>query len=165
MVGISEALNHDEQVVAAIRCDYIDDVGRSKGGELVLTQRGLVFLEKTGIFGTGRRRHHSCDYQSMRAVRIEVPGLIGAHLCIDYESPIGRETMRYKLSLAEALYIKAVIRKAVEAIPQPSEILEFAEPTMIRETVVTEVTLIVCPHCGHRNDSDRGLCEICATSI
>ncbi|MFW9943933.1 MAG: hypothetical protein ACFFB7_02960 [Candidatus Sifarchaeia archaeon] len=121
-----EGLNYDEQVIAVIRCDYIDDVGRGKGGELVLTQNGLVFLESAGLFRTGRRRHHSCDYQSMMAVRIEVPGLIGAHLCIDYAGPIGRETMRYKLSQAEAQYIKDAIRKAVGAMPQPSQTSEFA---------------------------------------
>jgi len=164
-VSSREGLNYDEQVVATIRCDYIDDVGRGKGGELVLTQDGLVFLESTGLFGRGRRRHHSCDYQNMKAVRIEVPGLIGAHLCIDYAGPIGRETLSYKLSQAEAKYIKDAIRRAVGAIPQPSETSDFAEPTMIRDTVVREVTLVVCPHCGHRNDSNRGLCEICATSI
>lgn len=160
-----EGLNYGEQVVASIRCDYIGDVGRGKGGELVLTQNGLVFLESTGLFRTGRRRHHSCDYQSMRAVRIEAPGWIGAHLCIDCTGPIGLETLRYKLSQAEALFIKEAIRIAVQALPQPSEASEFAEPTMIRETVVREVTLVVCPHCGHRNEADRGLCAVCGTPV
>ncbi|MFQ5884477.1 MAG: zinc finger Ran-binding domain-containing protein [Thermoplasmata archaeon] len=39
------------------------------------------------------------------------------------------------------------------------------EPRVIRETVIKEVTLVVCPHCGHRNDSSRRKCERCSASI
>jgi len=39
------------------------------------------------------------------------------------------------------------------------------EPRIIRETVIKEVTLVVCPHCGHRNDSSLRICERCSASI
>jgi hypothetical protein len=31
--------------------------------------------------------------------------------------------------------------------------------------VVREVILVVCPHCGHRNDANRRTCEKCQASI
>jgi len=42
---------------------------------------------------------------------------------------------------------------------------ERGEPRIIKETIIKEITLVVCPHCGHRNDSSNRKCERCSASI
>jgi hypothetical protein len=39
------------------------------------------------------------------------------------------------------------------------------EVTKQEKIVVKEVVLVVCPHCNHRNDSARRICEKCGASI
>ncbi|MBA7675443.1 hypothetical protein ES703_83678 [subsurface metagenome] len=39
-----------------------------------------------------------------------------------------------------------------------------AEP-IVKETIVKEIVLVVCPNCSHRNDSSRRTCEKCGVSI
>jgi hypothetical protein len=36
---------------------------------------------------------------------------------------------------------------------------------IVKEIVVKEVVLVVCPSCNHRNDSTRRICEKCGASI
>ncbi|MFW9888583.1 MAG: PH domain-containing protein [Candidatus Thorarchaeota archaeon] len=159
-------LNSDEQAILTEKCSFIDEVGRERSGDLVITQSRLIFLKSAGLFGSGRERLHAIDYESIRGIRIETPGWIGARLCIDYETPIGVETSKYKVSGAQAQSLKQeILRTMGPIVPKPSMAPFSTEPAVIRETVIKEVTLVVCPHCGHRNESSRRHCEKCGASI
>jgi hypothetical protein len=45
--------------------------------------------------------------------------------------------------------------------PAPAQGQDMAKETIVRETII----LVVCPHCGHRNDASRRTCEKCQASI
>ncbi|MFW9799364.1 MAG: hypothetical protein ACFFD9_02930 [Candidatus Thorarchaeota archaeon] len=55
-------------------------------------------------------------------------------------------------------------RGGLTGLPEASTMSQTRQG-VIRETVIKEITLVVCPHCSHRNDSSRRTCENCGASI
>ena len=59
-----EGLNGSESVFHRIRCTY-----EELWGDLVLTNKGIVFLEIKGMLGKNRERLHQFDYDEVRSIR------------------------------------------------------------------------------------------------
>ncbi|MDH4214058.1 MAG: zinc finger Ran-binding domain-containing protein [Candidatus Thorarchaeota archaeon] len=53
-----------------------------------------------------------------------------------------------------------------EGFRPPISLLPTQSQDLPKETIVREkIILVVCPHCGHRNDASRRTCEKCEASI
>lgn len=81
--------------------------GEWLGGEVILTQKGVVFLEAAGLFHTSRRRHHSYPFDQILGVRIESRGITGAlsgeaFLAIDVSTAAGAKTYKYSCHRGDA---------------------------------------------------------------
>lgn len=50
-------------------------------------------------------------------------------------------------------------------IPPPDPMLKTASSPTVKETIIKEIILVVCPHCSHRNESSKRRCEKCGSSI
>lgn len=81
------------------------EIERFQKGELILTQKGIVFLRFEGIFQNKKVRHHSFDYDIIKGVRIESRGITGVlsnqeFLVIEIESSSRPLTLKYSCSKA-----------------------------------------------------------------
>jgi hypothetical protein len=59
-----EGINGSESVFHTIRCTY-----QELWGDLVLTSKGIVFLEIKGMLGKNRERLHQFEYDEVRSIR------------------------------------------------------------------------------------------------
>jgi len=107
------------------------------GGEIVVTQRGIVFLEATGLFKTSRMRHHAIPFSAIVGARIETRGITGAFtgqvfLAIDFSTGVESVTRRYSCSRSEAERICAQVNERVQVAGAsrelPNEILRLVKP-------------------------------------
>ncbi len=125
---VKEGLNIGEKVVDSTRAAYLirstqkywSGVEQWLYGEIVLTQMGVVFLESTGIFKRGRRRHHSIPYDRISGVRTESRGITGLFtsqqfLCIDANTPTGPHTYRYSCNNSDATRLSNRIIRTLQA--------------------------------------------------
>lgn len=55
-------------------------------------------------------------------------------------------------------------RKDGGIVADPPSMTHESQP-IIKETIIKEITLVVCPNCNHRNDSSKRTCEKCGASI
>ena len=101
-------LDASEQELARQKCDYYDEYNRKTKGELVITARRLVFLDKHHL-------HHTIDLEKIQGFYVETTGIIGAYLRVDYESPNGIAVARYYGSLAQAEFLMSRIKVAMHS--------------------------------------------------
>lgn len=112
----------DEKVWDSTRAAFQTIVPISNGiqredltvGEVVLTQKGLVFIETRGMFSVKHVRHHAYDYDSIKAVRTESRGITGSltgeeFLVIDIEDPGNSLTLKYSCKKDDCTRIKRTI--------------------------------------------------------
>ena len=103
-----EGLNFDEELVdsadiSVIKIVYPDRVHKTEvsvKGKLVLTQKGLVFLEAKGLLKRAFSRQHSYFFDQITSVRTESRGLTGnltgqGFLVVDFENSEGKWTIKY----------------------------------------------------------------------
>ena len=89
-----EGINPDERVFFRIGCSY-----QKFNGELVLTDKGIVFLKASGLFGTGRERMHYFTFVDIHGLRAEKKGLFTNFIALDHRSlSWGNRTYRYSCS-------------------------------------------------------------------
>lgn len=125
-LSIRKGLSPNETVLAYAGCSFRKYVkggflkdGKYSHGELVITQKGVVFVKATGFLKTGRTRRHSFDFADIEGARIEERGIRGAllsevFLVIDHLSQRGTTSYRYSLGHGEAYRLLKVI--AVEKV-------------------------------------------------
>ncbi|MHA1138121.1 MAG: hypothetical protein ACTSSE_16710 [Candidatus Thorarchaeota archaeon] len=103
-----EGLNFDEKVLGRFTANYQVLMSNQQGvqlekflnGDLILTESGVVFLESKGVLQKKRVRHHSYDYDIIKAVRTESRGITGAlsgheFIILEIESPSRPMTVKY----------------------------------------------------------------------
>ena len=123
-----QGLNHGENVIDSVWASMLVGASIEYGitnedwlkGELVITQDKVVFLESTGIFKTGKRRHHAFPLVNISGVRIESRGITGAlsgevFIAFDYRVPEGTRTERYSCYKGDAERIHNRINTHLES--------------------------------------------------
>ncbi|MFX1369764.1 MAG: hypothetical protein ACFFAY_14300 [Promethearchaeota archaeon] len=141
-----DGLDPSEQVITYERCNFLrfqmkGMLGSSRGeyssGELVVTNRGLVFLESTGMFKTSRKRLHSYNYEDIQSIAVETRGLTGSlsgsvHLAVSYSTPRGVVIVKYGLHQHKAAEIVRVVEEMREALERPdrlkTQVLRLVKP-------------------------------------
>jgi hypothetical protein len=121
-------IDPDEHVLQTVSCKY-----QKFRGELVLTNKGVIFLKPTGFFQTGRERLHFFILDELQGVRIEKQGVFGYNIAIDHRSLAwGNRTYRYFCSQIDAnSFIEAIeSQKSHLRIPEELEtkILSLIKP-------------------------------------
>ena len=86
---------------------------------------------------------------------------------VHYEVDIGFGWTRLKIRILRNRIVIFSNEDGFTPPPQPLQLQkpQQAEREVTREIHVREVVLVVCPHCGHRNDSSLRKCERCGASI
>jgi hypothetical protein len=161
-----EGLNFDEKAVDSARASFQSYLSDSRGiqmehltsGELVLTQKGIVFIEFKGTFSVKQIRHHSYEFDSIKAVRTESRGITGSltgeeFLVVDIEdwsSLQGLDPLNYRLYGGNALALKyscnkndcSRIKKTIDSKLSFKSAIEQFEKELIRQIKpVAEVDL------------------------
>lgn len=121
-----EGLNFDEKVLGRFTVHYQILTDNQQGiqiekflnGELVLTEKGLVFLELKGVFQKKKVRHHSYDYDIVKAVRTESRGITGAisgqeFIIIEIESPSRPMTVKYSCTKNDCWNIRKSLEERI----------------------------------------------------
>jgi hypothetical protein len=111
-------INPDERVVCTLGCSY-----QKFTGELVLTNKGVVFLRATGMFKTGSERLHYFGFDDLEGIRVEKKGLFGACIAIDQRSLAwGNRTYRYSCSESNAQQFLDAVENQKLQLKTPDEI-------------------------------------------
>jgi len=93
-----DGINPDEKVFHRIRSTF-----NKINGELVLTNKGIVFLKTAGMFGRSRERLHFFNFDEIHGVRSEKKGVFGRSVAVDHQSPKwGNRTLLYSCSQQNA---------------------------------------------------------------
>lgn len=103
MLG-TDGFDPNEGVILKEDMKFIDGSGKQINGDLVITNRWIVFMKKQQVL-------HANALEAIRGAHAQSAGNIGAYLSIDFESPDGKFTLRYK-----------------ESVRQTNRLLEFIEP-------------------------------------
>jgi hypothetical protein len=115
-----EGINPDESVFHSIRCRFED-----LWGELVVTDRGVVFLKFKGVLGKGRDRLHQFSFSEIQRVQTEKKrtGIFRHGIVIDLgsKSSEGR-TFRYECEQYKARLFVALFERQKLLLQTPEEI-------------------------------------------
>jgi hypothetical protein len=78
-----EGIKANESVFHRIRCKYQEILG-----DLVLTNKGIVFLEIKGMIGQGRERLHQFDFDDIRRIQTKkkISGIFRHGIVLDHQS-------------------------------------------------------------------------------
>ena len=114
-----------------------------KPGSLVLTQNGIVFVEAKGAFSIKYVRHHSFDYDLIKAVRTESRGITGSltgeeFLVVDIDDPGNAMTLKYSCKREACLQLKKLI---ADKLALKSSIERFEKEILRQVKPVAEVDL------------------------
>ncbi|MGY5865276.1 MAG: hypothetical protein RTV41_11795 [Candidatus Thorarchaeota archaeon] len=90
-----DGFDANEGIISKENVKFIDRSGKQISGDLVVTNRRIVFMKKRQIL-------HAFALETIRGARAESGGQIGAYFSIDLESPEGLTTTRYKGSVVQA---------------------------------------------------------------
>ncbi|MHA2301835.1 MAG: hypothetical protein ACXACD_12885 [Candidatus Thorarchaeota archaeon] len=101
-------LDSTEQELAREKCDFYDEYNRKLKGELVVTQRRVMFL-------LNHQLHHVIDLEMIRGLYVETTGMIGAYLRVDFDSLNGISIGRYRGSLAQAQNLMNQIKTSMNS--------------------------------------------------
>lgn len=140
-----EGLNAGEKVVDSAGASLLTGTKKEYGlemeqwikGELVLTQNSVVFLEPTGFFKTGRRRHHAISLEGIAGTHIENRGITGAltgeaFLVLEVRSGQQRAVERYSCHSGDAERLSKKINSYLEDVGAReklrSELLRLIKP-------------------------------------
>jgi hypothetical protein len=131
-----DGLDPDEKVINYEECDFLKHEKKGRfgttqrectTGELVLTQKGLIFLEATGFLKTSRRRIHSYTYDDIQSFRMESRGAVGAStgtvfVAVSLITPKGEMTVRYIIRKGRAVQIIQAIEKMRKSNKTPGDL-------------------------------------------
>ncbi|MHA2210335.1 MAG: PH domain-containing protein [Candidatus Thorarchaeota archaeon] len=131
-----DGLDSDEKVITYERCNLLryekkGSLGSKHGvyssGELVITQKGIVFIEMTGAFRSSRKRTHSIIYDDIQSISVETRGMTGAvsggvHLAVAFSSPRGTMRTRFKLHKTKAEKILRAVKRMQKKLKTPGEL-------------------------------------------
>ena len=125
---MAEGINPDEQVFHRIRSTF-----QNTNGELVVTNKGIVFLKSAGFLGKGRERQHYFSFEDIHGIRSEKKGFTGHYIALDHRSlSWGNRTYRYACSKKDAsVFLGAVnLQKSYLKVPEETEstILSLIKP-------------------------------------
>jgi hypothetical protein len=113
-----EGLNSDERAVHVSRCKY-----QKFSGDLVITNKGVVFIKYEGAFVRRGQRIHDFPFESIRGIRMEKKGFFGSSIAIDGTSLAwGNRTYNYQCSESEANIFLAVFKNQRTLLKTPGEI-------------------------------------------
>jgi hypothetical protein len=115
-----EGLNSDESVFHSIRCTY-----QNIKGELVVTNKGVVFLQITGILEKGRERLHQFDFDEIHDLQSDKKGLgLFKHsIMLDHRSPsLGNHTYQYSCNQYKVNLFLALFERQKLILQTPNEI-------------------------------------------
>jgi hypothetical protein len=129
-------------------------------GELVVTDRRVFFVRPRGLV-------HSINLGDITEVKVEA-AFLGVQLAITTVNG----QFRYTCTKVEGeSIVRAIARRKTQGPsgqPQPVPAGQFQPMTPgqpFRQEIVKEVVLVVCPHCGQRNDATTRTCTNCGASI
>ncbi len=108
-----------EDIIASEQCDFQQSAEEDIRGELVLTQKGVIFLRITGKFRTSREYLHSYEYQKIeRCSRKDIT------LILKVKTAQNVVTFKYRTRKHRAGDMAQVIRKEMKRIKRENEKLE-----------------------------------------
>jgi hypothetical protein len=121
-----EGLNFDEEELACFLAQFETSsrglqgtpMARLNVGELILTQKGIVFIETKGITRSKRVRAHSFDYDTIDSVRSESRGITGSiwaqeFIVIEIDSPEISSVLKYSCHKDDCVRIKKMLEDRV----------------------------------------------------
>ncbi|MFW9868494.1 MAG: PH domain-containing protein [Candidatus Thorarchaeota archaeon] len=113
-----EGINPDERVVYALRCRL-----QKFAGDLVVTDKGIVFIKYEGTFITRGKRLHDFPFETLGGIRIEKQGLFGTNIAIDTRDLAwGNRTHRFSCSDSDAKRFIAVVENQKQLLKTPEEV-------------------------------------------
>lgn len=129
-------------------------------GELVVTDRRVFFVKPKGLV-------HSINLEDVMGVKVE-PAFLGVQLVINTASG----QFKYTCNMAEGeSVVRAIARRKPAGPGRPFQPMAPGQPQpmssgqTVRSEIVKEVVLVICPHCGQRNDAGTRKCSNCGASI
>ena len=115
---MDDGINPDERVFHRIKSAF-----QKINGELVVTNKGIVFLKSAGFLGKGRERLHYFSFEDMHGIRSEKKGLLGCNIALDHRSLAwGNRTYRYACSKQDASQFLGAIELQKSYLKIPEEI-------------------------------------------
>jgi hypothetical protein len=113
-----EGINPDERPVHVTRCRY-----QKFSGDLVITDKGIVFIKYEGTFITRGQRIHDFPFEDIKGIRTEKKGLFGNSIAIDSSSLAwGNRTYNYGCSESEAKIFLTMFENQKLLLKTPEEI-------------------------------------------
>ena len=150
-MAVREGLNVGEKVWSSSDASFQSFVTQPNGyrrevlarGILVLTQNGVVFIEVKGHLTVKFVRHHSYDYDSIKAVRTESRGITGSltgeeFLVIDIDDPGNAMTLKYSCKRENCFHFRKLI---TDKLALRSSIGQFEKEVIRQVKPVAEVDL------------------------
>jgi len=123
-----DGINPDERVFYRTKSTF-----QNINGELIITDKGIVFLKSAGFLGKGRERLHYFGFDDIHGIRSEKKGLFKHYIALDHRSlSWGNRTYRYSCSQQDvSAFLSAVqLQKSYLKIPEEIEsvILSMIKP-------------------------------------
>ncbi len=115
-----EGINPDESVFHSTRCTY-----ENLWGELVVTDKGIVFLKFKGVLGKGRERLHQFNFDEIRHVQVSKigSGIFRHCIVVDHYSKSSRKrTYHYECEEYKATLFLALFERQKHILQTPKEI-------------------------------------------
>ncbi len=143
----------DEAVDLKMSCKF-----EGSNGELVVTDRRVFFVKPRGLV-------HSINFGDITQMKVE-PAFLGVQLVILTVSGPYKYTCN-KVE-GESVVRAIAMRKTQGPSRQFQPGTQFQPVTIaqpVTQQIVKEVVLVVCPHCGARNDASNRKCDNCGASI
>ncbi|MHA2143408.1 MAG: PCI domain-containing protein [Candidatus Thorarchaeota archaeon] len=136
MLSKRDGLDPGEEVLFSEGADLLrfamkGSLGRTRekysSGVMVVTQKGIVFLESTGMFKTSRKRIHSYTFDEIESISIESRGVSGsisgsAFLSVGYSTPRGVMRVKYRMYEPRAKAALAKVERVRKKLRAPEEI-------------------------------------------
>jgi len=114
-----EGITRNESVFHSIRCTY-----ENLWGDLVITNKGIVFLEIKGMLGQGRERLHQFDFDDIDLIRTKKKnsGIFKHCIVISYHSnPLENQTYYFSCEEYKAILFLALYERQKLFLKTPEE--------------------------------------------
>ena len=115
-----EGIAPDESVFHSMRCTY-----ENFWGDLVITNKGIVFLKIKGILGQGRERLHQFDFDDISRIRTKKKksGIFRHGIMIGHQSEsLENQTYHYSCEEYKAVLFHAIFERQKVLLNTPEEI-------------------------------------------
>jgi hypothetical protein len=113
-----EGINPDERAVHVAKCRY-----QKFSGDLVITDKGVVFIKYEGAFVRRGQRIHDFPFEDIKGIRHEKKGLFGNSIAIDSTSLAwGNRTYNYGCSESEVKIFIAMFENQKLLLRTPGDL-------------------------------------------